>query len=211
MLRTIGATAREVRSSIAPTCGAVGCGGIPAWSGASGFVVDLLRAVAAPAAGGRRCDAPVRGCVMICYKARSKQMPVRLFLCCAAPCEVAVVLRGWWEVMELVRAADYAARRCALFLPLLRCNDVRDALEEACPCKLLCLAAALLLALRSHARRSRSLHSTAAITSHSPHPQRAQPHPRNILPHPRRLLSHPQKLLSHPRHLRLRCAVTLEA
>ena len=79
---------------------------------------------------------------MICYKPRSKQMPVRLFLCCAAPCEVAVVLRGWWEVMELVRAADYAARRCALFLLLLRCNDVRDALEEACPCKLLCLAAA---------------------------------------------------------------------
>ena len=61
---------------------------------------------------------------------------------CAAPCEVAVVLRGWWEVMELVRAANYAARRCALFLLLLRCNDVRDALEEACPCKLLCLAAA---------------------------------------------------------------------
>ena len=59
-----------------------------------------------------------------------------MFLCCAAPCEVAVVLCGWWEVMELVRAADYAARRCALFLLLLRCNDARDALEEACPCKL---------------------------------------------------------------------------
>mgnify|MGYP006879456776 CR=1 FL=1 len=48
-------------------------------------------------------------------------MPVRLFLCCAAPCEVAVVLCGWWEVMELVRAANYAARRCALFLLPLRC------------------------------------------------------------------------------------------
>ena len=52
------------------------------------------------------------------------------------------MLGGWWEVMEQVRAADYAARRCALFLLLLRCNDARDALEEACPCKLLCLAAA---------------------------------------------------------------------
>ena len=45
-------------------------------------------------------------------------------------------------------AADYAARRCALFLLLLRCNDVRDALEEACPCKLLCLAAAAWAAAR---------------------------------------------------------------
>ena len=99
---------------------------------------------------------------MICYKPRSKQMPVRLFLCCAAPCEVAVVLRGWWEVMELVRAADYAARRCALPLLLLRCNDARDALEEACPCKLLCLAAAAWAA----AAATRHHHVSAAYGWH---------------------------------------------
>ena len=63
-----------MRGSIAPTCGAVRCGGAPAWSGASGFVVGLLRAAAAPATGGRRCDAPGRGydmsTYMICYDIR---------------------------------------------------------------------------------------------------------------------------------------------